>query len=96
VAFPDTVAVPTVFPPEVQVVGSLPGPKTVKVMVPVGLDPEAKVAEIALAAMAAPTVPVAGPLAVKVGLPEALTVMVNGLVAELLPNALVAVTVMPG
>ena len=59
--------VPTVVPPVVQVVGAVAwGPKTLKVMVPVALEPEeAARAEVMLAAaMAVPAVPVAGPLAV--------------------------------
>ena len=54
--------VPTVVPPEVQVVGAVAcGPKTVKVTVPVGLVPPARVAEIVPELMAVPTVPVEGP-----------------------------------
>jgi hypothetical protein len=67
VPFPDTVAVPTAVPPEVQVVGAEAwGPKTVKVMVPVGLDPPERSDEILPAEMAVPAVPVAGPDAVRV------------------------------
>jgi hypothetical protein len=69
VPFPDTVVpVPTAVPPDVQEVGAEDcGPKTVKLMVPVGLDPEASTELTALAAMAAPAVPVPGPTAVTVG-----------------------------
>ena len=67
---------PSVVPPLVQVVGSAPGPNTVKVIVAVALVPEdpAMVEETADPAMAVPAVPVAGPLAVKVGLAAATTV----------------------
>jgi hypothetical protein len=60
--------VPTGVPPEVQVVGAVDcGPKTENVMEPVGLDPEAKVAEIALVGMRVPMAAVPGPAAVRVG-----------------------------
>ena len=54
--FPDTVAVPTVVPPLVQVVGAVAwGPKTVNVIVPVApLVAPLSVAVIELAPMAAP------------------------------------------
>ena len=59
--------VPTVVPPEVQVVGAVAcGPKTVKVTVPVGLVPPVRAAAIAPALMAVPTVPVEGPDALSV------------------------------
>jgi len=67
---PLTVAVPTAVPPEVQVVGAVAwGPKTVKVTVPVALEPEvaASVPEMEVLAMAVPAVPPAGPDAVRVG-----------------------------
>ena len=55
---------PSVVPPLVQVVGSAPGPNTVKVIVAVALVPDdpAMVEETADPAMAVPAVPVAGPL----------------------------------
>jgi hypothetical protein len=64
VPFPETdVCVPTVVPPDVQVVGADDcGPNTVKVMVPVSADPPASVADIELAAIAVPAVPEVGPL----------------------------------
>jgi len=68
VLFPDTVAVPTVVPPEVQVLGAVGwGPKTVKVMVPVALDPDVSTELIELATMVPPATPVDGPVAVTVG-----------------------------
>jgi hypothetical protein len=67
--------VPTGVPPEVQVVGAEDcGPKTVNEMVPVGLDPEASIAEIKLVAIAVPRVSVPGPEAVRVGVTIATTV----------------------
>src|SRR6478736_8445895 len=69
--FPAGVAVPTVAPPLVQVVGALDcGPKTVNVIGAVAFAPEldASVAVIEAAAIAVPTVPVAGALALSVGL----------------------------
>ena len=69
VAFPDTVAVPTVVPPLVQLVGAVDcGPKTVKVTVPVApaVAPE-RAPPIELAEIAVPTFPLAGPEAVSVG-----------------------------
>ena len=73
--FPVTLAVPTLVPPEVQVVGAeARGPKTVKVMVPVGLDPPERSDEILPAEMAVPAVPVAGPDAVRVVVALATTV----------------------
>jgi hypothetical protein len=66
VAFPDTVAVPTVVPPLVQLVGAVAcGPKTVNVTVPVApLDAPDSVELIELAAMAVPAVPLVGAEAV--------------------------------
>jgi hypothetical protein len=69
--------VPTVVPPEVQVLGAVGvGPNTVKVMVPVAFDPEElpKVELIELAVMAVPAAPVEGPAAVTVGVALATTV----------------------
>ena len=69
-AFPVTVAVPTVVPPDVHVEGALAwGPKTVKVTVPVAFEPEldAKVEVIDPVGIAAPTAELEGPLAVSVG-----------------------------
>ena len=64
---PVTLAVPTVVPP-VQLVGAVDsGPKTVKVIVPDGLMPEASAELIVLEAMAVPMVPDDGPVAVRVG-----------------------------
>ena len=72
---PLTVAVPTVVPPVVQLVGALVcGPKTVKVMVPVGLSPLARVPVIELAAIAVPAEPVLGAVAESVGEAFATTV----------------------
>ena len=76
------VPVPTVVPPLVQVVGAVAwGPKTVKVTVPVAFVPdEAASAELMLAVvMAVPIVPVAGPVAVRVG--TALPTTVSDIVA---------------
>ena len=79
-ALPATVAVPTVVPPVVQVVGAVAwGPKTVKVMVPVtagAVVPPASAELMELAAMAVPAVPVPGPVAVSVGAALATTVSV--------------------
>lgn len=64
------VPVPTVVPPDVQVVGALGwGPKALKVMVPVALEPEdpARPELIDEAAMVVPAVPAAGPEAVRAG-----------------------------
>ena len=69
--FPAGVAVPTVVPPLVQVVGAATcGPKTLNVMGAVAFAPEldASVAVIDAAAIAVPTVPVAGALTDSVGL----------------------------
>ena len=62
---PDTVAVPTVVPPLVQVLGALDcGPKTLNVIVPLApAPPPERVDVIALAAMAALVLSVAGALA---------------------------------
>jgi hypothetical protein len=75
---PLTVAVPTVVPPEVQVVGAVDwGPKTAKVMVPVALEPEVapSTPEIEVVAMAVPAAPPAGPDAVRAVLAMATTVL---------------------
>jgi hypothetical protein len=65
---PLTVAEPAGDPPLVHVVGAeVCGPKTVKVIVPVGLAPPARVPDTELVAIAVPAVPVPGPLAVRVG-----------------------------
>ena len=60
-----TVAVPTVVPPVVQVVGALVWAKTLKVMVPLAFEPEeaARVEVMLPAVMAVPAVPVAGTFA---------------------------------
>jgi hypothetical protein len=66
---PDTDAVPTVVPPVEQLVGAEDcGPKTLIVIVPVGLEPPANVLEIEPVAMGVPVASVVGPLAVSVGL----------------------------
>ncbi len=67
-ALPDTVAVPTVVPPLVHVVGAVAcGPNTVKVIVPVApLVAPTNVDEIELALTAVPETPVAGPDAVAI------------------------------
>ena len=68
---PDTVAVPTVVPPVVQLVGAEDwGPKTVTVTVPEALEPDElpKVELIEPVLIAVPAVPVPGPLAVRLGL----------------------------
>ena len=67
---------PSVVPPLVHNVGSEPGPNTVKVIGAEALVPDepAMVDETAEPAMAVPAVPVAGPLAVSVGLAAATTV----------------------
>ncbi len=78
--FPDTLAVPTVVPPEVQVVGAEAwGPKTVKVMVPVASEPEvaAKAPEIEPVAMVLPAVPVEGSLVLSVD--DALATIISGM-----------------
>jgi len=73
--FPLTVLVPTVVPPVVQVVGADAwGPNTVKVTVPVGLEPPERVAEMLLAVTALPAVPLEGPVAEKAGETLATTV----------------------
>jgi hypothetical protein len=80
--------VPSVVPPLVHDVGSVPGPNTVKVIVAVALVPEdpVMVEETADPAMAVPAVPVAGPLAVKVGLAAATTNVALGDVLTALPS----------
>ena len=88
---PETVAVPTVVPPVVQLVGAEDwGPKTVTVIVPVGPEPPARTLEMELFGMLEPTVPVAGPFAVTVGLAFPTTVSD---IAE--PQVLVAVLLLP-
>jgi hypothetical protein len=58
---PLTVAVPTVVPPLVQLVGAVAcGPNTTNVIVPVGADPPVSLELIWLAAIAVPAVPVFG------------------------------------
>ena len=71
-----TVAVPTVVPPVVQVVGAVVWAKTLKVMVPEAFEPEeaARVEVMLPAVMAVPIVPFVGPLAVSVGVALATTV----------------------
>ena len=72
---PLTGLVPSEVPPAVQVVGAVAcGPKTVKVTVPVGLDPPERVAEIVAAVMEVPAVPLEGPVAEKLGETLATTV----------------------
>ena len=67
-ALPETVAVPTVVPPLVQVVGALAcGPKTVNVIVPVApLAAPDRTEEIEVVAIAVPESPAAGAVAVVV------------------------------
>jgi hypothetical protein len=65
---PDAVAVPTVVPPVEQLVGAEDcGPKTLNVIVPVGLYPEAITELIEVEAIGVPALSVAGPVAVTVG-----------------------------
>lgn len=80
---PDTVAVPTVVPPLVQVLGALAwGPNTLKVIVPVAPVPAPdSVPLIELAAIAELVVPVPGPLADIDVEDWTLTVLVNAVVA---------------
>jgi hypothetical protein len=83
VALPDTVAVPTVVPPLVQVEGALAwGPNTLKVIVPVAPVPAPdSVAVMELVAIAVLVASLAGPLA-EVELEDwTLTVLVNAEVA---------------
>ena len=65
------VPVPTLVPPNAQVVGALVwGPKTVKVMVPLtagAVVPPANTEEMLGAVMRVPIAPVVGPVAVSVG-----------------------------
>ena len=70
------------MPPLVQVVGSAPGPEHREGDRAVALVPDepAMVEETADPAMAVPAVPVAGPLAVKVGLAAATTVSLMAVV----------------
>jgi hypothetical protein len=64
----ETVAVPAVIPPIGQLVGAADwGPKTLKVIVPVGSEPEAMVEPIEPAGIAVPATPVEGPVTVMVG-----------------------------
>ena len=75
--FPDTVAVPTVVPPLVQVVVALVcGPKTVNLIVPVEFKPELADSpeEIEAVLIAVPAVPFAGPFAVSDGFAFATTI----------------------
>jgi hypothetical protein len=82
VAFPDTVAVPTVVPPLVQVEGALAcGPKTLKVTVPVGLAPPESVELMEPAAIAVLVTAVAGPTAEVAVAYLTLTIPVNAVVA---------------
>jgi hypothetical protein len=68
VPFPDTLAVPTVVPPDVHDVGAVDcGPNTVNVTVPDGDRPPDSVLAIDEAEMAEPTTPLPGALAVSVG-----------------------------
>jgi hypothetical protein len=58
---PDTVAVPTVWPPVVQSLGAeVTGPNTLNVIVPVAPSPPDSVAVIAVAGIATFVVPLAG------------------------------------
>ena len=67
VALPATVAVPTVVP-ALQSVGALAwGPKTLKVILPIGAEPPASFAATAVGAIWLPTAPVAGAAAVRLG-----------------------------
>jgi len=79
VAFAVTVVpVPTAVPPLVQFVGAEAcGPKTVKLSVPVGLDPEASTELMELAAIAEPALAVPGPTAVTVGEDKTVNVAVG-------------------
>jgi hypothetical protein len=64
-----TLAVPTVAPPEAHEVGGEDcGPNTVNVIVPVGADPPASVAEIEEAGVGLPAVPLRGPLSERIGM----------------------------
>ena len=67
---------PSVVPPLLHDVGSAPGPNTVNVIVAVALVPDdpTMVAGTAEPSMAVPALPVAGPLAVRVGLAAPTTV----------------------
>jgi hypothetical protein len=79
VLLPETLAVPTLVPPVVQVVGALvSGPKTVKVIVPRALEPDEapKLELIEPVLIVVPAVPVPGPLAVRLGLVFATVVSV--------------------
>jgi hypothetical protein len=60
---PETLAVPTVVPPDVHDAGGEEcGPKTMKVTVPVGADPPASVDEIEAPGISVPAAPLAGAL----------------------------------
>jgi hypothetical protein len=73
---PAALAVPTVVPPVVQVVGAEAwGPNTLYVIVPVGLAPPAREALTDEAAMAVLATSVAGPAVDRVGLAFATTVL---------------------
>jgi hypothetical protein len=65
---PDTVTVLTCVPPVVQTVGAVAcGPKTVKVIVPVGMVPDPNTEMIEVRAIALPDEPVPGPTIVSEG-----------------------------
>ena len=76
------------MPPLVHDVGSAPGPKTVKVIGAVALVPDdpTMVDETVEPSMAVPALPVAGPLAVRVGLAGAMTTVASGDVLAPLPS----------
>jgi hypothetical protein len=66
---PDTLAEPTVAPPEVQVAGGEDcGPNTLNLTLPIGADPLASVAESEEAGIAVPAAVLAGALVASVGL----------------------------
>jgi hypothetical protein len=83
VPLPETVTVPAVVPPLVQVVGAVAcGPNTVKVIVPVApLVAPDRVELIELAAMTLPVVALAGPAAVVLVMFLTVAVLVNPVVA---------------
>ena len=76
------------MPPLVHDVGSEPGPNTVKVIGAVALAPDdpTMVDETAEPAMVAPALPVAGPLAVRVGLAAPTTTVASGDARAPLPS----------
>ena len=77
----------TVVPPFEQSVGAFVcGPYTVKVIVPVGPEPPVRDAEIDGAVIWVPAVPVAGALAVRLGL-AALTVVAGIPLSQVLVDA---------